>query len=80
MCNAGGTDVREDRTLLIGLGVHPSVCVLLRVAVLQHRLADYTLMLCNDKFIIYEGDECATPGLAALATTFANGYCAVERT
>ena len=37
-------------------------------------------MICNDKFIIYEGDECATPGLAALATVSANGYCAIERT
>ena len=37
-------------------------------------------MLCNDKFIIYEGDECATPGLSALVTVSANGYCAVKRT
>jgi hypothetical protein len=38
------------------------------------------LVICNDKFIIYEGDECATPGLAALVAVSANGYCAVERT
>jgi hypothetical protein len=37
-------------------------------------------MLANDKYIVYEGDECDTPGLADLAISTAPGYCAVERT
>ncbi len=37
-------------------------------------------MLCNDKYIIYEGDECATPGLDVLSSARQPGYCAVERT
>src|ERR1019366_4435925 len=37
-------------------------------------------MLANSKYIIYEDDECATPGLDALVKARKPGYCAVERT
>ena len=37
-------------------------------------------MLANDKYIIYEDDECLTPGLDVLVSARQPGYCAVERT
>jgi hypothetical protein len=37
-------------------------------------------MLANDKYIIYEDDECSTPGLDVLVKARKPGYCAVERT
>jgi len=37
-------------------------------------------MLASDKYIIYEGEECETPGLDVLSKARQPGYCAVERT
>src|ERR1019366_3775048 len=37
-------------------------------------------MLANGKYIIYEDDECATPGLDALVIARKPSYCAVENT